>query len=157
MKLLTQPQIATLSLSMKPILMNSLKIKTDKKRQGRSSYGSELDQHRTCVCTPGSRLTTETSRIQFYQAFPAEGEVVCLRCTDWSELILAFLTWQLLSDLPLHRFPDVCKFHALTGRPGNRFPFRQSWLRWFSLCWPGKWTSWPCRWSLLSDCRDLHT
>lgn len=105
--------------------------------------------------------TTETSQIQFYQAFlgDRDGEAVCLsgRCIDFSKLLLAFLTWQLLSDLPPHRIPDFCKLHALTRRLGNRFLFRQSWRRWFSQCWPGRWTSSPCRCSLLSDCRDQHT
>lgn len=70
---------------------------------------------------------------------------------------LARLTLPLLSDLPPHRFPDVCRFHASTRRPGNRSLFRQSWQQWFSQCWPGKWTSRPGIWGQLSDCRDLHS
>lgn len=115
-----------------------------------------------CVCErPGAFQPQKTSQIQFHQAFLAnrELEAVCLsgRCIDLSKLLLALLTWLLLSDLPPHRFPDVCRLRALTCRLGNRFLFRQSWRRWFSQCWPGRWTSPPCRCSLLSDCRDHHT
>lgn len=85
------------------------------------------------------------------------GGFVCLRCIDLSKQLLARLTWPLLSDLPPHRFPDVCRFHALTCRPGNRFLFRRSWRRWFSQCWPGMWPSSLCRDSLLSGCKGLHT
>lgn len=113
-----------------------------------------------CLCKPGCISTTETSQIQFYQAFLGNRGWSCLferRCIDLSKLVLAFLTWLLLSDLPPHRFPDLCRLHALTCRLGNRFLFHQSLRWWFSQCWPGRWTSLPCRWSLLSDCRDQHT
>ena len=83
-----------------------------------------------------------------------ESNPACLFELHW---LLAFLTWPLLSDLPPHRFPDVCRSRALTCRPGNHFLFRQSWPRWCSPCSPGKWTSSPCRCNLPSDCRGLRT
>lgn len=70
---------------------------------------------------------------------------------------LVFLTWLLLSDLPPHRFPGVCRFRALGRRPGNRFLFHRSWPRWSSRCWPGAWPSSPCRCSRLSGCRAQRT
>lgn len=172
----TQPQIATLSLSMKPILMNSLK--THKKiSQLRVINCEACKMHKdlliavtisdaewhflcVCLCTHGIISTPETSLIQFYGAFlwNKELEAVYLSrsCIDLSKLLLAFLTWLLLSDLPPHRFPDVCRLHALTCRLGNRFLFRQSWQRWCSQCWPGRSTSSHGRGNLLFDCRVQH-
>lgn len=69
-------------------------------------------------------------------------------------LSLSVLTWLPLSDLPPHRFPDVCRWRALSYRLGNHFPSRRSWRRWPSLCWPDRLTNPPGRWRRLSDCKD---
>lgn len=163
---------------MKPILMNSLttqkkvsqlrviNLKACELHKGLliTVTISDAEWHFLCVCLCTHTLwvisTPETSLIQFYGAFQwnRELEAVCLSgsCIDLSQLFLAFLTWLLLSDLPPHRFPDVCRLHALTCRLGSRFLFRQSWQRWCSQCWPGRLTSSHGRGNLLSDCRVQH-
>lgn len=77
--------------------------------------------------------------------------------TDSTKPVVTFLTWLLLSDLPPHRFPDVCRWCALTYRLGNRFPFHRSWQQWFSQCWQGTSPSWPGKWNLPLGYRARHT
>lgn len=169
--------MATLSLSMKPMLMNSLKHTKRQILVGRplKLKACKVDRGRCSLCMRRWRefpaFVTEytcehfkprkTSQIQFDQAFPgnSKAKAVCLsgRCIDLSKLLLAFLTWLLLSDLPLHRFPDVCRLRALTCRLGNHFLFRQSWRRWYSQCLPGKLNSPPGTQNRLSGYRDQHT
>lgn len=67
------------------------------------------------------------------------------------------LTLRPLSDLPLHRFPDVGRWSALVCRLGNHFPYHRSWQRWPSPCWPGMRPSLTYSGSQLSDCKALHT
>lgn len=76
---------------------------------------------------------------------------------DSTEPVVTFLTWLLLSDLPPHRFPDVCRWCALTCRLGNRFPFRRSWQQWFSQCWRGTWPSSRPVWNVPFGYRARHT
>lgn len=93
----------------------------------------------------------KTGQNQFCQAALSGGDV------DSTVPVVTFLTWLLISDLPPHRFPDVCRWCALGCRLGNRFPFRQSWPQWFSPCWRGRWPSSPRIRNAPPGCRGRHT